>query len=450
MNNNPYIVRRLEARYKAICEDSDHNTHEAINAFHEWYKALLLLLKCYYTSDNEDFRYVKNVHVSGNGYSLHHVYNEISPRCEMMLDDIEKGIVQENRKEVQIKIEAEMKQLVFISHASTDEVLIREFIDNILKNGLGLEDKDIVCTTFEWTTVEAGNNISEYIKNNIASASVVLAMVSKAYQKSAVCQNEVGAAWALGNKPISIVLPDADFNELGWLFKLDKAIKINHQDSLNLLQETLCKRLGLKIATSLHWTPCVTKFLEAIGNMESKEATEDEAKESQDVGTITLNEESLKHDRTLFDSFNSEFGEEKIKYSLYSIQTSSHYSDYDLTIWYRIKAWLEKTSNSFIDPQLQEAASRLLNAFNDLTEFTAVNYSPDRNSWNYENDHDVTKEKWREIHESRIYSWEPYDYDSERYNKKESIVVPGIMEHVPKVEDAYKSFRLKVKNRLFV
>ena len=53
--------------------------------------------------------------------------------------------------------------LVFISHAGDDNAIIHEFIVHILKNGIGLTDEDIVCTSFEWTTLPTGNNIPNMI-----------------------------------------------------------------------------------------------------------------------------------------------------------------------------------------------------------------------------------------------------------------------------------------------
>ena len=156
------------------------------------------------------------------------------------------------------------KNLVFISHASKDAPIIREFIDNILKNGLELKDENIVCTSFERTTVEPGESIPAYIKDNIEKATVVLAMVSEAYVQSEVCQNEMGMAVAFCKKPISITLPNANFEKISWINNLDKAIRIDDTDSLNHLQETLCKRMGLKINSALHWGPCVGKFLKVL------------------------------------------------------------------------------------------------------------------------------------------------------------------------------------------
>jgi hypothetical protein len=157
--------------------------------------------------------------------------------------------------------------LVFISHASKDKKLLKLFVDHILKKGLGLKDENIVFTSYEATGVVPGNNIPDYIKKNIKCANVVLAMISSNYKSSEVCMNEVGAAWALDKTPIQIMLPNTNFDKLGWLTHLDKAARIDDRDSLDSLMEEICNKVGLPIPTAKHWNPCTRDFLEALKNL---------------------------------------------------------------------------------------------------------------------------------------------------------------------------------------
>lgn len=442
-------VKDLEKEYRKCCQVAKV-AQKTINAFLEWYNAVIAIFDEFYPADNSDYIWIQNQDVTGGGYDIYKVYKAISPKCHLMLGEIEGGqtpikeTIVEELKETATEC---LKPLVFISHASADGVIIREFMDNILKNGLGLQDENIVCTSFSWTTAKPGNSIPDYIKENIEKASVVLAMVSKAYQKSEVCQNEVGAAWALDKGPICIVLPDSDYKELGWLLNLDKAIKINDQDSINLLQVTLCDALGLTAKQSLYWDPCVKKFLDTIKNDNISDNSME--KEGEGVNSSNLPKEAVEHDRANFQLFDSEFSEEKIKYSLYRLQTSTHYSDYDLTIWMKLILWLEKISNRFINSQVQAHAEVLLKALKDLEGFTCQYYSPDRINWSNENDRNVSSEKWREIHEAKIYSWEPDGFD-DQFQKKESIIITGITKILPEVEEAYNVFRLSVKNNIFI
>ena len=131
---------------------------------------------------------------------------------------------------------------VFISHSSEDKNLIDDFVDKVLRLSCGLNTTDIIYTSRQTTGVELGDNIPEYIKTNLQTCSLVLFMISPNYRKSEVCLNEMGAAWALNKKTISILLPGVSFNSLGWLTSLDKAIKIDDPEGLDKLASTLCRK----------------------------------------------------------------------------------------------------------------------------------------------------------------------------------------------------------------
>lgn len=134
---------------------------------------------------------------------------------------------------------------VFVSHASADEVIITKFVKKVLSLGLGLTEKDIAYTSEEAYGVEPGENIVKYLEKGINSASVVLLMISPNYKKSEVCLNEMGAAWALKKKCISIVLPGSDFTELGWISSLDKAVKMVEKKKLLSVSKVIADMLGI-------------------------------------------------------------------------------------------------------------------------------------------------------------------------------------------------------------
>ena len=136
---------------------------------------------------------------------------------------------------------------IFISHSSLDKEIISSFVEKVLRLGLGLDNKDIAYTSEECMGVEPGVNIARYIKEDIKDASVVLLMVSPNYKKSEVCLNEMGAAWALERKCISVVLPDSDFTQLGWLTSFEKAVRINNREQLLSLYEKIARELSIDL-----------------------------------------------------------------------------------------------------------------------------------------------------------------------------------------------------------
>lgn len=161
---------------------------------------------------------------------------------------------------------------IFISHSSLDKEIISSFVEKVLRLGLGLDNKDIAFTSEESMGVEPGEYIPRYIKENIKDASIVLMMISPNYKKSEVCLNEMGAAWALERKCISILLPDSDFTQLGWLTSFEKAVRINSRGQLLSLYEKIARELSIDLTQ--RFTESASKiddFLNAI-NVNSGES----------------------------------------------------------------------------------------------------------------------------------------------------------------------------------
>lgn len=131
---------------------------------------------------------------------------------------------------------------IFISHSSEDKQLIDEFVDKILRLSCGFNTSDIIYTSHQSTGVSLGDGIPQFIKENIRTSSLIFFMISPNYRQSEVCLNEMGAAWALDKKTISILLPSVSFNSLGWLTSLDKAIKINDREGLDKLVSMISRK----------------------------------------------------------------------------------------------------------------------------------------------------------------------------------------------------------------
>ena len=72
-------------------------------------------------------------------------------------------------------------------------------------------------------------------------------MISSNYKSSEVCLNEMGAAWALGKKCVSVLLPETGFDNLGWLMSFEKAIRLNDKEGLTALCQTLASILSIDL-----------------------------------------------------------------------------------------------------------------------------------------------------------------------------------------------------------
>lgn len=243
----------------------DENSLESIRIFQEWHSAASVLFCDFISEDDRFLKTFVEADISGNAYVLSRVYDSICTSYKILMSKVEKGQKQKHKD-----ISAESLDdcpLVFISHSSKDREIVKLFIDDILKKGLGLTDENIACTSFEATGVNPGDSIPVYIKQNIKGAKICLAMVSQNYKSSEVCMNEVGAAWALDKAPVQIVLPDADFCELGWLLNTAKASKIDDVDCLDSLEEKLCTSIGIPVPIAKHWNPCTRDFLKSLNTL---------------------------------------------------------------------------------------------------------------------------------------------------------------------------------------
>jgi len=128
---------------------------------------------------------------------------------------------------------------IFISHSSKDKDIMEKFSDFILQLGIGLSHEDIFCTSIEDMGIKNGEDIRNHIKHNVQSADFSFLMISKNYKESEICLNEMGAVWAADNRVRYYLLPDVDFNEIGWLCDANKADKLGNPIVLDALEEEL-------------------------------------------------------------------------------------------------------------------------------------------------------------------------------------------------------------------
>lgn len=157
------------------------------------------------------------------------------------------------------------KRKVFISHSSKDKDIMKNFTNLILGLGIGIEANDVFCTSIEDMTMRNGEDIRQHIKDNILSADYSFLMLSKNYQSSEICLNEMGAVWAANNNVRCYLLPDADFDKIGWLTNPQKAEKINSSIALDALQKELVDFYGLQ-DRGITWSKNREDFLATLNS----------------------------------------------------------------------------------------------------------------------------------------------------------------------------------------
>jgi hypothetical protein len=131
---------------------------------------------------------------------------------------------------------------IFISHSTKDIEYVKSFVENILRLGLDIPSERIFCSSMEGHGINSGQYIPDRLKEEINKSSIALLFISKNYKQSEICLNEVGAAWATLSKEtiIPMLLPEIDFNEIGFLNLNRIGLKVYEREGiLKLIQD--CK-----------------------------------------------------------------------------------------------------------------------------------------------------------------------------------------------------------------
>lgn len=135
---------------------------------------------------------------------------------------------------------------IFISHSSEDEVIINSFIEKILMLGCGFKRSDIFCT-LDHTAIRTGDDFRDEIIRNMKGCDYILCMISDNYRTSEVCQNEMGAAWAMeGKRVLPFKFPNLKFTEIGFLNVVKQAADITDKSKLDELYDEFCKCYDLE------------------------------------------------------------------------------------------------------------------------------------------------------------------------------------------------------------
>ena len=254
-------LKKLRRDYDSLV--SEPNSRDAIEAYHRWYEASSILFSRYFDDDCKEYAGFAYIDNSGNGFVLYNNYQGIRKDFCVLIDKLERGDLGKKQLSAIEQIsqtQPSSKKRIFISHASKDKELINKFVDSIILLGMGVDSKIIAYTSREDTGVPPGESIPQFIQDNIACADIVLLMISDNYKNSEVCLNEMGAAWALNKHIIQILLTNTSFDKLGWLCSLEKALKIDNEESMDILCEVLTDRLDIGIKPS-RWNRNKTEFI---------------------------------------------------------------------------------------------------------------------------------------------------------------------------------------------
>lgn len=153
---------------------------------------------------------------------------------------------------------------IFISHSSKDKAVVQLFVDDVLQLGVGIKPEQIFCTSIEDMGIKNGDDIRKHIHQNIKNADYSFLVISNNYKASEICLNEMGAVWAYDNNVKLYLLPNADFDSIGWLCNTRIAERIDSSIALDELHEQLQQHYSLQNVSVKTWSRLREKFLKEI------------------------------------------------------------------------------------------------------------------------------------------------------------------------------------------
>lgn len=155
---------------------------------------------------------------------------------------------------------------IFISHSSKDESIIKQFTKEILIAGCGLRPNEIFCT-LDNSTIHTGEDFRNEIVRGMKECDFILLMISNNYKESEVCQNEMGAAWALDNKTVlPFVLPDCRFEDMGFVYNVKQGAMIMDKTKLDELYRDICETYDIE-QDWIHFNQISNEFIEIVNKL---------------------------------------------------------------------------------------------------------------------------------------------------------------------------------------
>ncbi len=132
---------------------------------------------------------------------------------------------------------------VFISHATEDKDLADALID-VLTSSSDLSPDDILCTSPDGMKLTPGVNFVDRLQKYVADARTVVLLLSETYYDSVFCLCELGAAWALKQDIVPLVVPPLPKSAIGDVLLGIHVGSIDSKEDLSSLMSRIQSKTG--------------------------------------------------------------------------------------------------------------------------------------------------------------------------------------------------------------
>ena len=166
-----------------------------------------------------------------------------------------------------------MKQeVLFISHSEKDKEFVRLFVDLLYQ--IGLNEKNIFCSSLHEVGVPLCEDIYEYLRNMLDSDTLIaLFMLSDNYYDSVACLNEMGAIWVRQTEYFTFSLPYFNLEIIrGAINPRLNALDFNLDQErlkarLTEFKNRICSMFELESISENRWERLRDNFLDDINNL---------------------------------------------------------------------------------------------------------------------------------------------------------------------------------------
>ncbi|MDC3285766.1 toll/interleukin-1 receptor domain-containing protein [Flavobacteriaceae bacterium] len=164
---------------------------------------------------------------------------------------------------------------IFISHSSKNSDYGNALVN--LLTGIGISGDQIIFTSNDAYAIPIGQNIFDWLKNQIIEKPYVLYLLSPEYYKSVACLNEMGAAWVIENKHTMVFTPNFKLDSYefqnGAIDPREIGFYINNNDKLIAFIDSL--RTDYSVTTNqVLINQKIREFLETIQSFHITETKE--------------------------------------------------------------------------------------------------------------------------------------------------------------------------------
>jgi hypothetical protein len=160
---------------------------------------------------------------------------------------------------------------IFVSHASADKSLVDQFVDYVLRLGCEVPSDLIFYSSGEDTGVPSGQTLNDYIRAKLDTVSLVIAIVSPAFQARPFCAAELGAAWSRTGQLFPIAVPGLGRADMDGVLTGLVVRELNDPAALDEMHDRVSRALGLTPNVRT-WGHYKAEWLARIGDYVSAHA----------------------------------------------------------------------------------------------------------------------------------------------------------------------------------